>query len=293
MQINGRQIANKIREDLKIDVENLVGQYGMPPGLATVLVGEDPASQTYIRNKHRVCAQLGIASFRYDLPTDASQKEVEDIIDNLNARDDVHGILVQLPLPAHLDEPSILDRINFAKDVDGLHPMNVGLLAMRGRTPTSLPCTPSGVIEMLKASDIDPEGKTAVVIGRSNIVGLPMATLLQQANATVTIAHSRTANLPVLCRSADILVAAIGKPEMVQADWVKDGAVVIDVGINRVDDATSERGYRLVGDVDTKGVEKVASAITPVPGGVGPMTIAMLMVNTYRAAKAIFEAKQS
>lgn len=286
MLIDGKALAAQLREEVKQAVDKRLAEGKPRPGLATVLVGENPASQTYVSSKRKACAELGIESFAYELPGDISQAELENLVRDLNANPQVHGILVQLPLPKHLNEQVILDLISIEKDVDGFHPMNIGLLAMKGRTPHFVSCTPQGVMEMLKSINVPLEGAQAVVLGRSNIVGIPVALLLIEANATVTVAHSRTKNLPEVCRQADILIAAVGRAEMVKADWVKPGAIVIDVGINSIPDATKKSGYRLVGDVDTKAVEPIASAITPVPGGVGPMTIAMLMKNTLQSAEA-------
>lgn len=283
--IDGKKYADLIREEVKDQVQ-LRLKYGKPaPGLATVLVGEDPASQVYVRSKHHACEQAGIRSIGRVLPADVPQKELEQIIQTLNADHQVNGILVQLPLPKGLDEERVLSAISLEKDVDGFHPMNIGRLAQKGREPLFIPCTPAGVIYLLKQSLPSLEGKNAVVLGRSNIVGMPVALLLVKENATVTICHSRTIGLKDMVRNADILVAAIGKPEFVRGDWIKPGAIVIDVGVNRVDDQTKEKGYRLVGDVAYEEALGVAEAITPVPGGVGPMTIAMLLRNTLRAAE--------
>lgn len=283
--IDGKKYADLIREEVKDQVQ-LRLKYGKPaPGLATVLVGEDPASQVYVRSKHRACEQAGIRSIGRVLPADVPQKELEQVIQTLNADHQVNGILVQLPLPKGLDEERVLSAISLEKDVDGFHPMNIGRLAQKGREPLFIPCTPAGVIYLLKQSLPSLEGKNAVVLGRSNIVGMPVALLLVKENATVTICHSRTIGLKDMVRNADILVAAIGKPEFVRGDWIKPGAIVIDVGVNRVDDQTKEKGYRLVGDVAYEEALGVAEAITPVPGGVGPMTIAMLLRNTLRAAE--------
>jgi len=249
------------------------------------VVGENPASQTYVRMKRRRCEDVGIQSFGYALPEDATQEQVENLVRKLSADPSVHGILVQLPLPRHLDEEAILGTVALDKDVDGFHPINIGRLSMKGREPLFIPCTPHGVMVLLESAGAKLEGAEAVVLGRSNIVGLPVSMLLLHANATVTICHSRTKDLPSVTRRADILVAAVGRPQMVKGDWVKPGAVVIDVGTNRVDDPTAKRGYRLVGDVDFDEVKEVASAITPSPGGVGPMTIAMLLKNTLTSAK--------
>ncbi len=283
--IDGKAIAEKVREDVAIEVSRLV-EAGKPrPGLATVLVGDNPASKVYVGSKQKACAQAGIESFGHTLPATATQAEVENLVAELNADPRVNGILVQLPLPSGLDEESVLSKINIEKDVDGFHPLNIGRLAQKGRDPLFVPCTPFGVIFLLEHLGVKLEGTHAVVLGRSNIVGMPVALLLVRANATVTICHSRTKNLPDVVRSADVLVAAVGRAEMVRGDWVKPGAVVIDVGINRIDDPTHPKGSRLVGDVCFPEVKEVASAITPVPGGVGPMTIAMLLRSTLRAAK--------
>lgn len=282
--IDGRAIAKKIREKAAEDTAALVEQGYPPPGLATVLVGEDPASEVYVRMKRRACKKLGIESFGHTLPVDASQEEVESLVEELNADPKVNGILVQLPLPEHLDDEAVLRTISVKKDIDGFHPINMGRLAQKGREPLFVPCTPNGVIHLLDQSGVELEGADTVVLGRSNIVGMPAALLLVKRNATVTICHSRTRNLPDICREADIIVAAVGRVEMVKKDWVKPGAAVIDVGTHKVED-DSEKGYHLTGDVDFDEVKEVAGAISPSPGGVGPMTIAMLMRNTVRAAK--------
>ncbi len=283
--IDGKAIAKEIQEELTREVAKLKEKHGVVPGLATVLVGDNPASQTYVRMKQKRCAEVGIRSVGHELPGDATQEEVEALVRELNADPTIHGILVQLPLPKHLNEEAVLNAISIEKDVDGFHPINIGRLAMKGRQALFAPCTPAGIIELIDRTGIAIEGKEAVVLGRSNIVGLPVSMLLLKRNATITICHSRTHDLPAVTRRADILVAAVGRPLMVKADWVKPGAVVIDVGINRVDDPTRKRGYRLVGDVDFEEVKEVAGWITPVPGGVGPMTIAMLLKNTVTAAK--------
>jgi 5,10-methylene-tetrahydrofolate dehydrogenase/methenyl tetrahydrofolate cyclohydrolase len=283
--IDGRAIAAKVREQVRNGVQKLEAEYGVRPGLATVLVGEDPASATYVRMKQRMCEELGIRSIGHTMAADASQEEVEALVAELNADDRVNGILVQLPLPDHLDEEAVLNKIDLGKDVDGFHPVNIGRLAMKGRDPLFIPCTPYGVMVLLEESGVQTSGAEAVVVGRSNIVGLPVAMLLQKANATVTICHSRTRDLPAHTRKADILIAAIGRAEMITGDMIKPGATVIDVGTNRVDDPQAKRGYRLVGDVDFDSAKEVAGALTPSPGGVGPMTIAMLMRNTLHAAE--------
>ncbi len=283
--INGKEIAATIRGEIKTEVEAMQAEYGQVPGLATVLVGARKDSQTYVRMKKRACAEVGITSFGSDLPADISQEKLIEIVRDLNAKPEVNGILVQLPLPDHIDDEEVLGAVSLEKDVDGFHPLNIGRLSMKRREPLFSPCTPRGCIELLVRSGIEIEGKEAVVLGRSNIVGLPVAMLLLHRNATLTICHSRTQDLPGVVRRADILIAAVGRAEMVRGDWVKPGVAVIDVGINAVDDPSRERGYRLVGDVAFDEVKEVASAITPVPGGVGPMTIAMLLRNTLDGAK--------
>ncbi len=283
--IDGKAIAARIRDKIAQDVAEMKASHGIVPGLAAVLVGDNPASAQYVRMKRKACEQAGIASFGHTLPSSATQEEVEALVRQLNADSSVHGILVQLPLPDHLNEEKILSLIDLRKDVDGFHPVNIGRLAMKGREPLFIPCTPHGVIVLLEEAGAKLEGANAVVLGRSNIVGLPAALLLIHRNATVTVCHSRTKNLSEVCRAADILVAAVGRPEMVRADWVKPGAYVIDVGSNQVEDPTSEKGFRWVGDVAFDEVKEVAGAITPSPGGVGPMTIAMLLKNTLRGAE--------
>ena len=282
--IDGKAIGDELRREVAAGVQQRLDSGKSRPGLATVLVGENPASQVYVKSKQKACAEVGIESFGHELPWDASQAEVERLVTQLNADPAVNGILVQLPLPSGLDEEKILSAISIEKDVDGFHPINIGRLAQKGRDPLFVPCTPAGVMYMLEKEFPSLEGLNAVVLGRSNIVGMPVALLLVRANATVTICHSRTKNLPDVVRSADVLVAAVGKAEMVRKEWIKPGAVIIDVGINRVEDATKPRGYRLVGDVCFDEAAEVARAITPVPGGVGPLTIAMLLRNTLRAA---------
>lgn len=278
--IDGKAVADRIRTDLAAEVAQFRHLTGVVPHLAAVLVGDDPASAVYVRNKQRACRQAGIQSTLHRLPADTPQAELLDLIGRLNGRSEVHGILVQLPLPRGIDEAAVLDAVSPWKDVDAFHPENVGLIA-QGR-PRFLPCTPHGVQRLLAEAGIDTQGAHAVILGRSEIVGKPMALLLLQkgpaANATVTVCHSRTRNLPEITRTADILIAAIGSPRFVTAEMVRPGAVVIDVGINRL-------GEDLVGDVDFGPVSAVASAITPVPGGVGPMTIAMLLHNTLAAAR--------
>jgi methylenetetrahydrofolate dehydrogenase (NADP+)/methenyltetrahydrofolate cyclohydrolase len=283
--IDGTAIAAQVRADVAQEVKQREAAGLKRPGLATVLVGENPASQSYVRSKRKACAEVGIESFGFELPATASQAEIEELVARLNADPKVHGILVQLPLPSGIDEESVLNKVSLEKDVDGFHPLNIGRLAQKGRDPKFVPCTPKGILYLLEKVVPRLEGANAVVLGRSNIVGMPVALLLVRANATVTICHSRSKDLPGICRQADVLVAAVGRAEMVRADWVKPGAVVIDVGTNRVDDPSRKRGYRLTGDVAFDEVKEVAGALSPVPGGVGPMTIAMLLSNTLLAAK--------
>lgn len=275
--INGKEISATIRSEIKEATEKLVAESGVRPGLAVIIVGEDPASQVYVRNKKRACDEVGFYSESYELPENTTQEELNALVDRLNKDDKIHGILCQLPLPKHLDENEVIMRIDPKKDVDAFHPENVGKIMIGDYS--FLPCTPAGVMALLERSGIDVCGKECVVVGRSNIVGKPQAMLLLHANGTVTICHSRTKNLAEVCRRADILVAAIGKADFFTGDMIKEGAVVIDVGMNRRADG------KLTGDVDFASVEPKASYITPVPGGVGPMTITMLMQNTLTAAK--------
>lgn len=274
--INGKEVSKATREKVKGMVTEFVKSSNRQPCLAVIIVGEDPASQTYVRNKILGCAEVGMKSLSYELPETSTNEDVAKIINDLAVDSNVDGILVQLPLPKHLDERYLLSLIPDSKDVDGFSPNNLGLLAMNA--PRTVSCTPFGVMELIASTGVNISGKRAVVIGRSNTVGKPMAMLLLNANATVTVCHSKTQNLAEICREADILVAAIGRPRFVTADMVKPGAIVIDVGINRVDG-------KLVGDVDFESVEPIAGFITPVPGGVGPMTISMLLYNTLMAAK--------
>ncbi len=275
--IDGKAISAAVRAEIKENTQALIAERGITPGLAVIIVGTDPASQVYVRNKRRACTEVGFYSEAYELPEETTQAELEALVDRLNADDKIHGILVQLPLPKHLDEHAILLRISPDKDVDAFHPYNVGRIMIGDYA--FLPCTPAGVMELIRRSGIDCTGKECVVVGRSNIVGKPMSMLLLQANGTVTLCHSRTRDLAEVTRRADILVVAIGKADFITGDMVKEGAVVIDVGMNRRADG------KLTGDVDFASVEPVASYITPVPGGVGPMTITMLMQNTLTAAK--------
>ncbi len=274
--LDGKQIAGEIRAELRARAEAFESKYGKKAGLAVLLIGDDPASAIYVRNKTRDCEEAGIRSFSYTLPADATQEEAEALIDELAADENVHGILVQLPLPAHLREDRLLAHIPYEKDVDGFSAYNIGSLALG--SPAAVACTPKGVMRLLARYGISVSGKRAVVIGRSKIVGRPMAMLLLNADATVTVCHSKTKGLAEICREADILVAAVGKANFVTAEMVKEGAVVIDVGINRVDG-------KLCGDVDLASVKEKASFLTPVPGGIGPMTVAMLLENTLEAAE--------
>lgn len=290
--INGKEVAKSIRKNLKGRIKHLKEQ-GVTPGLATVLVGDDPASQTYVNSKNRMCEKLGLYSEAIKRGDDLTQDELIIIVKRLNDDNNIHGILVQSPLPSHIDELTVTLTIDPKKDVDGFHPYNVGMMLL-GRGAL-LPCTPHGILKLLEYYDIDTTGKEVVVVGRSNIVGKPVASLLMQkskpGNATVTVAHSRSTDLGAVCRRADILIAAIGKAEFIKADMVKENAVIIDVGVNRVDDPSTEKGYRLTGDVDFDGCKDKVSYITPVPGGVGPMTIAMLMENTVTAAEKSIEKR--
>ncbi|MBI4760884.1 MAG: bifunctional 5,10-methylenetetrahydrofolate dehydrogenase/5,10-methenyltetrahydrofolate cyclohydrolase [Chloroflexota bacterium] len=294
--IDGTAIAQKVRNEVKEKVAKRIAEGKPQPGLATVLVGDRIDSATYVSMKQKACAELGMTSFHHPLPADVSQEELEDLIRKLNADPKVHGILVQLPLPAHLDEERVLSLISIEKDVDGFSPLNLGRLAQKGREPLFVPCTPYGCIYLLKEAGVQIAGANAVVLGRSNIVGMPAALLLIKENATVTVVHSKTKDIPAVLRNADIIIAAIGRAQMVRGDWIKPGAAVIDVGINGVpvldangnpviNEKTGKPKQKLVGDVNFEEAKEVAGFITPVPGGVGPMTIAMLMANTLRAAE--------
>ena len=275
--IDGKAISAQMRKEIAAKNEEFIAQTGVCPGLAVIIVGQDPASQIYVRNKKRACEEVGFYSEEIALPAETDMATLRQVIERLNADDKIHGILVQLPLPSQLDEGEVIMMIDPQKDVDAFHPANVGRVMSGGYT--FVPCTPAGVMELLKRSGVEISGKNCVVVGRSNIVGKPMAMLLLEANGTVTICHSRTKNLKEICSSADILVSAVGRPYFITADMVKPGAVVVDVGINRLPDG------KLVGDVDYAAVEPLASYITPVPGGVGPMTITMLLRNTLTAAE--------
>lgn len=285
--IDGKKVAADVLEKCAKEITELKSQ-GITPGLAVVLVGEDPASKVYVNSKVRKCGELGIHSEKIVLSREATQEEVLDTVKNLNEDPRIHGILVQSPPPPQIDEEAIVRAIDPAKDVDGFHPENVAKLALEDPTGF-VPCTPAGCMELLRSAGIKTSGANVVVVGRSMIVGKPMALLLMArgSDATVTVAHSRSKDLPGICRQADIIVAAVGRPEFITDDYVKEGAVVIDVGINRVDDAEAKKGYRLCGDVDYASVAPKCSAITPVPGGVGPMTIALLMKNTIKAARFV------
>ena len=286
-RIDGKAKAEQLAESITEQTASLLSKHGIKPGLAVVIIGEDPASQIYVRNKKRRAESCGFHSVRHSLPEDVSQEEILALVDELNNDDAIHGILVQLPLPDQLDEQTITQSISPSKDVDGFHFVNIGKLTAGHTADAFIPCTPAGCMLMIE-DELGPDlsGLNAVIIGRSNIVGKPMASLLMQRHATITITHSRTRDLPGVVRNADILVAAVGRPEMVKADWVKPGAVIIDVGINRVEKTIDgEIKSKLVGDVDYDDVCSVAKAVTPVPGGVGPMTITMLMFNTLRSAR--------
>ncbi len=284
--IDGKQVAQDIRKELKAEVSRLK-EKGIVPGLGVILVGEDPASQSYVKSKEKACEKLGIYSDDNRLSVETSQEDLLALIEKMNKDPKINGILVQLPLPDHLNEAEVLMAIDPAKDVDGFHPVNVGKMVVGEEC--FLPCTPHGVVQLLARSGVKIEGARVAVVGRSNIVGKPVANMLLQkkenGNATVTICHTRTKNLADITRQSDIIIAAAGRPNTITADMVKEGAAVIDVGVNRVDDSTRERGYRLVGDVDFEAVKEKAGLITPVPGGVGPMTITMLLYNTVESAK--------
>ncbi|KAL6979271.1 Bifunctional protein FolD 2 [Sarracenia purpurea var. burkii] len=287
--IDGKAIAQIVRSEIASEVLHLSQKYGKVPGLAVVIVGTRKDSQSYVSMKRKACAEVGIKSFDVDLPEQVPEADLIRKVHELNEHPDVHGILVQLPLPKHVNEEKVLSEISIEKDVDGFHPLNIGKLAMKGREPLFLPCTPKGCLELLSRSGISVKGKRAVVVGRSNIVGLPVALLLTKADATVTIVHSHTHDPESIIREADIIIAAAGQAMMIKGSWIKPGAAVIDVGTNAVDDQSKKSGYRLVGDVDFKEACKVAGWVTPVPGGVGPMTVAMLLKNTLEGAKRVIE----
>jgi 5,10-methylene-tetrahydrofolate dehydrogenase/methenyl tetrahydrofolate cyclohydrolase len=282
--IDGTAIAERLRAEIAADAARFKAAHGIAPGLGVILAGDNPASAQYVRMKGRACAAAGITSVTHSIDSTATQSDVEAAIESLNADPAIHGILVQLPLPPQIDEAAALARVRLDKDVDGFHPVNIGMLGMKGRDPLFTPATPTGCMVLLRESGAQIEGANAVVVGRSNIVGLPVALMLMKANATVTVCHSRTRDLPAVVRDADIVIAAIGRAEMITGDWLKPGATVIDVGTNKIDDLNSEKGYRFVGDVHFESARDVAGAITKVPGGVGPLTITMLMQNTVKAA---------
>lgn len=283
--IDGRALAQGIQARLAQQVIELRERSAVTPQLAAVLAGDDPASAQYVRMKQRACARVGIESQTQELDAGSRQAEVESVVQAFNEDPAVHGILVQLPLPPQIDEQAALAQVSLEKDVDGFHPVHIGQLAMKGREPAFAPATPSGVMVMLADAGVTLAGAHAVVLGRSNIVGLPLAMMLQKANATVTLCHSHTRDLPALVRQADVLIAALGRPRFVQAEWLKPGVTVIDVGTNRIEDATTERGWRWVGDVDFERAQAVAGSISRVPGGVGPMTITLLLQHTLLAAQ--------
>lgn len=285
--IDGKAISSQIKSEIKTETEVLISETGIIPGLAFILVGENPASKVYVKNKGKSCEELGFYSVTETLPEDVTEAELLRLIHNFNKDGKIHGILVQLPLPSHISEQIILEAIDVKKDVDGFHPLNVGRMVIGEKC--FIPCTPFGIIELLRRSNVDTQGKNVVIIGRSNIVGKPVANLLIQKefNATVTVCHSKTKDIKSITSNADILIAAIGKANFVKADFIKEGCVIIDVGINRIEDAESKTGYKLVGDVDYEDCFGKCGKITPVPGGVGPMTIAMLMRNTLDSAKGL------
>jgi methylenetetrahydrofolate dehydrogenase (NADP+) / methenyltetrahydrofolate cyclohydrolase len=282
--IDGKLVADRIRAEIATSVVSYTEKTGSAPGLGVVLVGDDSASAMYVRMKRRACEKVGMVSKAEILPASATQADVENIVRQYNADPNIHGILVQLPMPDHIDEEAVLNEISLNKDVDGIHPVNLGKLGMRGREPSFTPATPTGVMILIEETGTVIEGKQAVVIGRSNIVGLPVSLMLMNANATVTTCHSRTKDLQGYLKNADIVVAAVGRPEFIKGDWLKDGAIVIDVGSNSVDDPSTKKGYRYVGDVEFESAKDVAAHISKVPGGVGPMTITMLLQNTIKAA---------
>jgi methylenetetrahydrofolate dehydrogenase (NADP+)/methenyltetrahydrofolate cyclohydrolase len=285
--IDGKKIALEIRQEVSKSVEEMAYKHSMKPGLAVILVGDDPASAVYVRNKERSAIEVGMKSKTFRLSSDSTEEDVLELIQALNVNEEYHGILVQLPLPGHIDENRVISKINYMKDVDGLHPINAGLLS--GGNPRFVPATPAGIKEMLMRTGNNPSGKHVVVLGRSNIVGRPVSNLLSMkgdgGNATVTVCHSRSSNLVHFTKTADIVIAALGIPNYLGADMISEGAVIIDVGINRVESPERKRGYRLVGDVNFEEVIRKSSAITPVPGGVGPLTIAMLLSNTVQSAR--------
>jgi len=291
-RINGKEIAEQIQKELEVEVKKFKEETKITPGLAVILVGERKDSATYVRMKQQAAEKIGMKMFLKTFPGDITQIDLIKAVKDCNENKEIHGLIVQLPLPSHIDEKVVLDSVSYEKDVDGLHPLNIGALCMRGRDPLFVPCTPKGCMELLERKGIDLDGKNVIVLGRSNIVGIPVAMLCMHKNATVTICHSKTKDLPNVVKQGDVVIAAVGKPEMVKASWIKEGAVVLDVGINAIDDPTKKAGYRLVGDVDYNDVRNVASLITPVPMGVGPMTVAMLLKNTLVSARRRAEEKK-
>jgi methylenetetrahydrofolate dehydrogenase (NADP+)/methenyltetrahydrofolate cyclohydrolase len=285
--IDGKVVADRMQSEIGADVAQFKAEMGYAPGLGVVLVGDDPASHMYVRMKRKACEKVGMHSVGHILPDDSTQEAIEAAVQSLNDDPMVHGILVQLPMPKGIDEEKVLRLVSLEKDVDGFHPINVGLLAQKGREPFFTPATPTGCMVLIKEVGATIEGANAVVIGRSNIVGLPVALMLMKANATVTVCHSRTKDIADIVQRADIVIAAIGQPEYVKGAWLKPGAVVIDVGTNKIDDPSTEKGYKYVGDVEYESAMQVAGAITKVPGGVGPMTITMLLSNTLKAARKL------
>lgn len=288
--LDGKTIAQSIQSEIKDTVARMKKESGVTPGLAAVLAGSNPASKMYVKMKRNRCAEVGIDSFQHELPDDVSQDDLMKLIGELNNDPKVHGILVQLPLPDHLDEEKVLMEIKLEKDVDGFHPINIGRLAMKGRDPLFIPATPFGVMHMLREAEkhldgFQIAGSNAAVLGRSNIVGMPMALLLIHANATVTVVHSRTKDIPAVVKESDIVIGAMGRPEMIKGDWFKQGAVAVDVATVRVDEPSAKKGYVWKGDFEFDAAKKRVAAVSPVPGGVGPMTIAMLLKNTLRAAQ--------
>ena len=295
--LDGRALAARIKAEITESVIKMKAEHEITPGLAAVLVGSNPASQMYVKMKRNRCAEVGIESFQHEYPEDVSQAEMDQLIADLNNDPTVHGILVQLPLPDHLNEERVLHAVDLNKDVDGFHPVNIGRLAMKGRKPLFIPATPFGCMYMLKEAEKQVEGFTiagsnAAVLGRSNIVGMPLALLLVHANATVTVVHSRTRDIPAVVREADIVIGAMGRPEMIKGEWFKKGAVAIDVATVKVDDPHAKRGYVWKGDFEFDEAKKRVAAISPVPGGVGPMTIVMLLKNTLRAAEMTIKQKK-
>lgn len=291
--IDGKVVADRIRAQISADAARFRERFGYAPGLGVVLAGDNPASAQYVRMKRRACEQVGIESVAHIIDANSSQKEIEDIVAQLNADPKIHGILVQLPLPGHIDDQSVLGHVSLDKDVDGFHPLNIGLLAMKGRDPLFTPATPTGCMVLLEEAGAKLSGANVAVVGRSNIVGMPVALMLVKANATVTICHSRTRDIEGILRQSDVVIAAAGIPEYIKGDWLKPGAIVVDVGTNKIDDPSVEKGYRFVGDVDFESAKDVVGAITVVPGGVGPMTITMLLQNTVKAAWRIAEQTEA